>query len=470
MKRWLLLAPAPCLVLALAVSSGCSHAGAEASGKVRPAVRTIPVTVAPLERRTVERSVEVVGSLRGWEQVTVGAKRAGRVVKVAHDMGDRVKPGEPLIELDPVDAKLAYDLAQSKYLAELMKLGITESRADEFVKQYGVTEELLRGKHAEEAIDRVPAVIQIQVARDRALHNLNRQRNLSKKGASTAQEMEDAENEYLSQIAALDNARFTARNVIAMAVGNRVARDQASQTLMDMMVRVPALEVPPPGSSQADKVVYAITRRSVSEGQMVKEGETVCELVIEDPLRLWTSVPERYADEVRVGQPVRLTVAANASMTFTGKVVRINPSVDPTSRTFQVETLVPNERRLLRPGGFAKATIITESQAKAAVVPIESIVRFAGVTKILVIENGVARAINDIVTGAEGQGWVEISGKGVPDKADVVVTGQSQLADGTPVLIRTPEPPTPPGSHPPAEAESKSPTGASPTPAKAEAH
>ena len=85
----------------------------------------MPVTVAPLEHRTVERTVDVVGTLRGWEQVTVGSKRTGRVAKVLHDMGDRVRPGEPLVELETVDAKLAYDQAQSRYLGELVKLGLT---------------------------------------------------------------------------------------------------------------------------------------------------------------------------------------------------------------------------------------------------------------------------------------------------------------------------------------------------------
>ena len=150
---------------------------------------------------------------------------------------------------------------------------------------------------------------------------------------------------------------------------------------------------------------------------MIKEGEAVVELVIENPLRLWTNVPERYAEEVRVGQPVRISVASHPETLFEGKVVRINPSVDSLSRTFQVETLVPNDRRLLRPGGFAKATIVTDSAAQAAVVPIESIVRFAGVTKLFVVEDDKARAINDIVTGAEGRGWVEVSSKSLPASA-----------------------------------------------------
>jgi multidrug efflux pump subunit AcrA (membrane-fusion protein) len=285
-------------------------------------------------------------------------------------------------------------------------------------------------------------VVQVRVSKEKALHNLNRQRALGKKGASTQQELEDYENEYRSASAAYDNAKITAQNVIAMAIANRVAFEQARQTLKDMTIRVPQPVKVHPGTSQADAIVYAVTKKSVSEGQFVKEGEAVCELVIDNPLRLWTNVPERYAEQVAIGQPVRISVSSHPELAFAGKVVRINPSVDAASRTFQVETEIPNDRRLLRPGGFAKATIITDSAAKAAVVPTESIVRFAGVTKLFIVENNKARSISDIITGAEGRGWVEVASKTLPASASVVTTGQTQLADNTQVVIRTPEPPS----------------------------
>ena len=149
-----------------------------------------------------------------------------------------------------------------------------------------------------------------------------------------------------------------------------------------------------------------------------------------------------------VGQRVRLSTRAHPGVFIEGKVARINPSVDSSSRTFQVETLVPNGRGLLRPGGFAKAAIVTDAEARAAVVPLDSIVRFAGVTKLFIVENGKARAISDIKTGSEGRGWVEVSSKQLPDAAAVVTTGQTQLADGTPVVIREPEPPHSPKQRP----------------------
>jgi len=433
----------------LAAVVGCTHTESEplTEGSDAPLAVTVPVTVAPLERRTVERTVEVIGTLRGWEQVTIGTKRTGRVVKVHHDMGDRVEPGEPLIELDPVDAKLAVEQAESKYLGEVVKLGINRRQAEEFVRKYGISEELLLGPVAAEAIAKVPAVILKQVAKEKAILNLARQRALTQRRAGTVQELDDAENELRTAAAGLDDAVQAARTVIANAVTAKVALDQAHQTLKDMTIRAPEPQLLPPNFSPGSRLSYGLTKRQVSEGQMIKEGEAVADLVIEDLVRLWSQVPEQYAGDVRVGQPVRVATRAHPEMTFHGKITRINPSVDPTSRTFQVETVVPNERGLLRPGGFARASIVTRALAKAAVVPVESIVHFAGVTKLFVVENGTARTINGIKTGQEGRGWVEIESGQVPETAPVVTTGQSQLADGTPVVIRQPERPEQPRSN-----------------------
>ena len=100
---------------------------------------------------------------------------------------------------------------------------------------------------------------------------------------------------------------------------------QAEQTLKDMTIRAPVPKLLPPSLSRTSLLSYAVTKRSVSEGQMIKEGEAVAELVIEDPIRLWSQVPEQYADVVRVGQRVRLSTRAHPTMTFEGKIAADQP-------------------------------------------------------------------------------------------------------------------------------------------------
>jgi RND family efflux transporter MFP subunit len=431
----------------ICASSGCGrgHGGTEEQGKDSAAPRVVAVTVAPIEHRTVERTIDVVGSLRGWEQLSFGTKRTGRVVKVFHDMGDHVRPGEPLMALDPIDAQLAVKQAEAKYLAELVRLGITSEQADRFVQTYGTGEALLKAKVTEEVIERAPSVVQVRVTRERAQQNLARQRALTARGAGTQQELDDCENTFREASANYENARYLARNLIANAITTRVALEQARQALTETTIRAPVPALLPPGSHHSDPVVYGIAKRMVSEGQMIKEGEAVAELVIEDPVRLWASVPERYSDQVRKGQTVRVSVSSHPDTTFEGTVTRINPSVETASRTFQIEAILPNGKKLLRPGGFAKASIVTDKHASASVVPIESVGQFAGVTKLFVVRDNQAHAISDIVTGVEGRGWIEVSSASIPENGLVVTTGQTQLAEGTPVVIRKPEPAGAPG-------------------------
>jgi len=402
------------LGLALA---GCGHSAGESKAKAETAPKPVPVTVAALEHRAVERTVEVVGTLNGWEDVTVGTKTQGRVLKVHHDMGDRIKPGALLVELDPVDADLSIQQAQRRLQAELAKLGLKEMPKKEF------------------DVTSVPSVVQAKVALDRAKQNLVRERSLNRRGAGAAQDLQNSENDELAAEAALANAILNAQATLASAQASLTAVDVAIQARADTEIRAPLLFARPAGVT--GEIEYAVSKRSVAEGEMLKQGDPVFELVVENPLRLWANVPESHCAEIAVGQTVRVNVASHPGTAFDGKVVRINPAVDAVSRTFQVEVLVPNSRGLLRPGGFAKASILTDRNAMASVVPIESVIKFAGVTKLFVIEQDKARSIN-VETGHEGSGWVEVIGK-LPKEAQVVTTGQTQLANATPVTIRKPE-------------------------------
>jgi len=407
------------IVVALAGLAGCGARATTAdpaAGASGP--KPVTVTVAAVETRRVERTVEVVGSLKGWEDVTVGAKRTGRVIKVHHDMGDRVRPGEPLIDLEAFDAQLAVAQARSSLVAQLEQVGLREIPAGKFDEST------------------VPAVAQARYVLEKARQNLNRERSLRQRGAGTAQDFQNAEIDERAAQAALDNAGLNVRTILANAQVSKAMLDVAGRQLVDMTIRAPIPSRPPVGTSAP--IVYAIARRSAAEGQMLREGEAVAELVVENPLRLWTSVPERFSAEIRTGQEVRIAVASHPGRTFAGKVTRINPSVDPVSRAFQVESAVPNDDGLLRPGGFAKASVVTRRDDAATTVPIGSIVRSTGITKLFVVGDDLRAREVHVEIGREGKGWVEVVGA-IPSQARVVATGQSQLADGLPVVVRDPE-------------------------------
>ncbi len=418
------------------LATGCGPAEEKAEAKSH-APKVVPVTVSPLERRKVERSVPIEGSLRAWEQVTVGAKKGGRVIQVRHDIGDLVKPGELLVVLDPTDATLALQQAEAKYLAELSKLDISRSQAESFVKKHGLTEMLYRGQEADMLINALPAIEQARVNVSKARIEYNRQKQLYDRNVGTLQDLQNSENDLKGNEAMLDNAVLTARTAVANALVARVAVDVAEDDLNDMKIIAPQPSIPE-GKTGPNDVTYAITRRDVAEGQLLKDGEAVLEMVVEDPIRLWTNVPEHYRPRIEVGQSVRIDAQSRPGESFEGKVARINPSVDPLSRTVQVEAVFPNTDGKLRPGGFAKGVIVTRTDEEALVVPIESVYQYAGVTKVFLVENKQAHGISVQLGRQLENGFVEILGDNLPTRGDVVTTGLTKLAEGTPVLVRDP--------------------------------
>lgn len=430
----------PCVLGALL--SGCSH-GTESTAAAKPVPPPVAVTVVDLERRTVERTIEIEGTLKAWEEVSVSAKIGGHVKRVAVDMGDRLRPGDLLVELDPVDANLALREAGARYVGELTKLGVTQDEAEEFVKRYGADEALLYNADIERIIRELPASRQAQASRDKARQELSRQQGLSSRGVGVAQDLINAQNDYQAAQAAVDNVQLTVRTNLAAALTSRVALDVARQNMADLSIVVPTPSTTPPGQTRAAEVVYAVSRRPVHEGQRIKDGETVLELVVDDPVRLWANVPERFRSDVVEGQSVRIAAMASPGVTFEGRVARINPAVDPVSRTFQLEALIPNAEGKLRPGGFAKGQVVLRTDAQAVVVPIESVYRFAGVTKIYLIENETSRGYS-VELGEELDGKVEVVGTEtpLPETGQVVDTGQSvlaKLAEGTRVVVRAPD-------------------------------
>src|SRR4029079_1462028 len=84
------------------------------------------VTVEPVVRQSVQRTVEAMGTLHGFEEVSISARVEGRVTKVMHDVSDQVKPGESLLEIDPTDYELSVQQADRGLQVELAKLGLKE--------------------------------------------------------------------------------------------------------------------------------------------------------------------------------------------------------------------------------------------------------------------------------------------------------------------------------------------------------
>jgi membrane fusion protein (multidrug efflux system) len=182
----------------------------------------------------------------------------------------------------------------------------------------------------------------------------------------------------------------------------------------------------------------SVVKRLVSVGEYVRPGTPLFTLVADDPLKLRGDVPERFADELRPGQIVRVRVDAFPGASFEGQLARISPASNRENRSIAVEALIDNHDRQLKPGFFANAAIVTRSDEDAVMVPQEALITFAGVTKLFVIADHIAHERQVRPGARSAEGLIEIV-EGLRADEFVATSGLTKLQNGASVTIRKPE-------------------------------
>jgi membrane fusion protein, multidrug efflux system len=247
-------------------------------------------------------------------------------------------------------------------------------------------------------------VAQLEAQRDLAQQGLTRTKELAQQNASSAADLEQAE--------------ATARSAQAQYDLQRIRLERTT-------VRAPFGGV--------------VGQRYVSLGDYVTTDTKLVSLQTVNPQRAAFQVPERFARLLRPGQRVTFGVAAIAGREFTGEVDFVDPVVQLPGRTILVKARVPNAQRLLQPGMFIEARLVTAVRPNAVVVPEEAVVPAEGSNALWAVVDG--KADHRLVTlGVRRPGFVEVT-SGVKAGEHVVVGGLELLAPGAPVRPMERQPP-----------------------------
>jgi RND family efflux transporter MFP subunit len=173
-----------------------------------------------------------------------------------------------------------------------------------------------------------------------------------------------------------------------------------------------------------------VQEKRTSVGEYLAAGAPVVNVVRMDPLRLRAEIPERESRTVRTGQDVRVTVEGDQNV-YVGKIMRLSPVIAEQNRVLMVEADVRNNGTL-RPGSFVRAEIVTNDAKMAVTVPNNTIITFAGIEKVIVVQNGKALE-KPITTGRRNNDFTEIvSGINVGEK---IVVDPGNLQSGQAVEV-----------------------------------
>ncbi len=389
------------VLLAAAGSAGCGTTErAAAAVVVDPEV---DVAVARAERVEVPTVLELDGTLRAKRSARVSPLVSGHVARVLVERGAVVEEGQTLIELRATTLALDARAAAARATAQLEQLGVAP------------------GAQRDVDPDSVPGVAAAKADWDAARDQLERNAELHEMGAISDQVIEQTRAAEAAARARYDAARQGVNASLASYSALSAEASRRREDASNTRIRAP--------------FAGSVVQRMAEVGEFVGPQSPVLELVDASELRLELEVPERSSTRIAAGQAVSVTVDG-VEGEIAGTVRFVSAALDEQRRTLTIEAVVPNPDGRLRAGHFARARIALGGTEALVRVPAGAVRERAGVERIFVIEDGVARA--RIVSTVRRDGDAALISGDLREGESVVLEPPHALADGATVRVVTP--------------------------------
>lgn len=205
---------------------------------------------------------------------------------------------------------------------------------------------------------------------------------------------------------------------------NRVEAIKAEMAVLDVQIEKSVIVAPFSG---------IIGLRQKSPGAYVTPSDIIVDLKQVNPLKLEFEVPEKYISQVRANQALSFTVVG-FNQTFTAKVYATDSEISPETRTFRVRATCANPGNRLKPGQFAKVSLVTDKNNEAIMVPTDAVIPVLEGKQVFLYRGGKAIATQVDVEDRRAR-LVEVT-RGVSLGDTIIVSGLMSLTDGAAVSIQ----------------------------------
>lgn len=401
--------PLPFPTALLLLLAACGKPGGSTPGSETVVAKAQIVRVAPVTVRKVLRTVETTGFLESEHQVTVLSKIQGRVVSVGVDEGSVVKKGQVLAKLDPREAQASLTqtevlLEDRKVRRELQKLEVDASKRR--VEQAKNDRARLEAEWRRYA-DMDPTLISPKILQD------------SKFAFDNSDE-------------AMRVAEFNQRKAVLdeKAAENLIRELEAK--LDDARIKLAEHEVVAPFDG-------VVSKRSIKGGETIGTATELFVVTDLENLVCMLARPQRELPLVRDAKEVSFTADGLPGVELTADVDLVSPVVDQATGSFKLRFRVRKpDARLLKPGMFVRAKILTEQLRDALMVPKAAKLTDGDVSYVFTVKAGTAHKVT-FDSGLEERDFVEAKSRGDEGLTanDLVITGGHQdLKDQSPVEVQ----------------------------------
>lgn len=403
------------LLLAIGGSAGCGPKTADARLVAPQDLPVLVSTVQPLAAE-VARTTTQPATVLAWYESRVLAKTSGYVTELRVDIGQKVQAGETLA----VVAVPELERQRAAKEAEVARWTAEERRATAHVKvaeagaesrqalcakaKADVARTAADAKAAQAELERITQLVRDKAVADRLLDEAQRRFDAARAAEQSALAAVTSDEAEL----ALAQSRVDAAQAdleVAQA-STQVARAEVEE----LTARLQYAELKSPLSG-------IVTERHLAPGDLVRNAESssgrdaqpLLVVASVDKVRVQTTVPERDAPWVDVGDPARITFGLLNGREFVGVVARTSGVLDEQTRTLLVEIDLENPDGQLMPGMFGQATITLVAAAEKLTLPAGAVrLDEKGAAHVYVVGADNRIAIVPVKTGGDDGSRIEI--------------------------------------------------------------
>jgi RND family efflux transporter MFP subunit len=350
------------------------------------AAAAVPVEVAAIERGPIELRRTFTGALEAHAEFVVAPKISGRIEQLNVDLADTVARGQLVAKLD-----------DDEYVQ-----AVTQAQADLAVARANLAEAESLLKIAERELERVD--------------------KLRQRGVSSESQRDVAKADQLAKQAHVEVSKA------------QVTRAQAA--LETARIRLGYTEVTADWRGGGERRVVA--ERYVDEGETVAANAPLLRIVELDPITAVLFVTERDYALLQPNQSATLKADSYPEASFRGRILRIAPVFRESTRQARVEIRVDNPQLYLKPGMFARATVVLRRVPETTIVPEQALATREGRSGVFVVDaRSRSVAWREVEVGIRQDSRVQVAGDGLVGQ--VVTLGQQLLDDGSAVSVAADE-------------------------------